>query len=107
MHIILVVHKQQKLCDNTGMDTCACIRFMMEKAGMSGRQLSAALGKYPTYIGTTLSKGGNVSAENLARMAAVMGFDLVIEGHGERVMITERAKDADSDQGTADKRGGA
>ena len=89
------------------MDTCACIRFMMEKAGMSGRQLSAALGKSPTYIGSTLSQGGNVTAENLAKMARIMGFDVVIEGRGERVEVTERGCDADGDQGSADQCGGS
>ena len=84
------------------MDTCACIRFMMEKAGMSGRQLSAALGKSPTYIGSTLSQGGNVTAENLARIAEITGFEVAIEGHGERVRVTERGvDDSYGNQGTA------
>lgn len=74
---------------------------------MSGRQLSAALGKSPTYIGSTLSQGGNVTAENLARIAEITGFEVAIEGHGERVRVTERGvDDSYGNQGTAHQPGG-
>jgi hypothetical protein len=97
------------MCYSVRMDTCACIRYMMEKAGMSGRQLSVSLGKAPTYVGTTLSRNGSVSVENLAKMAEIMGFKVVVEGHGERVSVTERGvEDSDGNQGTAhQQRGGS
>lgn len=96
-----------KLCYSVRMDTCACIRYMMEKAGMSGRQLSVELGKVPTYIATTLSRNGSVSAENLARIAEITGFEVAIEGHGERVRVTERGvDDSYGNQGTAHQPGG-
>lgn len=86
------------------MDTADCIRHMIERAGKSGRQVSAELGKAPTYLSASLAKGGNMTAENLARIAKTVDYRLVLEGHGESIEVTPRGGpgDADKDQGTAE-----
>lgn len=87
------------------MDTIAALEAMLERSGMSKYRLSKELGKHPTYIGTTISKGSEISAANLAKMARLMGFRLVLVGDGPEIEIGG-FEDADTDQGAADKRGG-
>lgn len=87
------------------MDTIAALEVMLERSGMSKYRLSKELGKHPTYIGSTISKGSEIGAANLARMARIMGFRLVLVGEGPEIEIGG-PEDADTDKGAADKRGG-
>lgn len=89
------------------MDTIAALEEMLKRSGISKYRLSKEMGKHPTYIGTTIGKHSAISAENLAKMARIMGFRLVLDGVGEPIEICEGVEDANSDQGPADQRGGA
>lgn len=86
------------------MDACDALREMLARSGVSMYALSKALGKSPGYIAAVLRHGGDIGAGNLARMAEVMGFRLVLDGSGGPIEICEEVEeDADSDQGPADK----
>lgn len=81
------------------MDPESCIRYMMKEAGVSGRQLSEMMGKSPAYISSVLARGGNVTAENLARIASALGFEVRVVGDCGEVKVTPRdgGKYADTD----------
>lgn len=69
------------------MKTTACIKTMIERSGMSARKASQALGKSPTYLGTTITNEADVSAGNLAKIADVTGYELVLRGRGEEIPV--------------------
>lgn len=84
------------------MDTIAALQEMLKRSGMSKYRLSKELDKHPTYISTTIGKHSAISAENLAKMAQIMGFRLILDGMGDPIEICEGVEYADSDQGPAD-----
>lgn len=77
------------------MSSLDALSEMLKRSGMSKYALSKALGRSTTYISTTMQKGGDIGAENLARMAEVMGFRLVLDGKGEPIEVTPRSKEGD------------
>lgn len=80
------------------METTAAIEEMLKRSGMSRYALSKAMGKAPTYVQNTISRGGSVTVDNLAKMAHIMGFRVIIDGEGESIEICEEVTgDADSD----------
>lgn len=81
------------------MDIRDCIKHMLADSGMSARELSKSLGKYPTYVGTTLQRGSDIGTSNAAMMAKVMGWRLVFKKGDIEMEVTQRA---DSDKGAAD-----
>ena len=54
---------------------------------MSTTQVSAALGKSRAYVGATLSRGSVPQADTLSQIASACGYELVLEGHGERIVL--------------------
>ncbi len=70
-----------------GMNTTECIRHMVGQSGMSARKASQALGKSPTYLGTVITKGVDVSAGNLAKIADTMGYELLLRKEGEEIPV--------------------
>ena len=69
------------------MNTTECIRHMIEASGLSARKASQFLGKSPTYLGTTITNGSDVSAGNLSRIAEVAGYELILRGRGEEIRV--------------------
>lgn len=63
------------------------IRHMIDETGMTCRSLSALIGRSPTFVSTTLSKGSTPRADTLAAMADAMGYELVLRGAGEEIRI--------------------
>ena len=70
-----------------GMNTTECIRHMVGQSGMSARKASQALGKSPTYLGTVITKGVDVSAGNLAKIADTMGYERLLRKEGEEIPV--------------------
>lgn len=87
------------------MTTAEALAAMLERSGMSRYALSKAMGKSANYVANTINAGSDVGSQNLARMAKIMGFRLVLVGDGPEIEIGG-FEDADTDQGAADKRGG-
>ena len=85
------------------MDIIDCIKRMVEGSGKSARQVSRDLGRASTYLGTTITHKADVGASNVARIANLLGWRLVLvrdkDGKCEEMEVSPRA---DSDQGTAD-----
>lgn len=69
------------------MNTTECIRHMIEASGLSARKASQLLGKSPTYLGTTITNGSDVSAGNLSGIANVTGYELILRGRGEEIRV--------------------
>lgn len=67
---------------------------MMEGSRISGRALSAAMGRHPNFVSSTLTKGSVPRVDTLACMADVMGYRLVLEGRGERIPIDPPAQES-------------
>lgn len=72
------------------MDVTDAIRKIIESSGRSARSVSIEMGRAPTYLATTLGKGSDVGAANLAKIAGAVGWRLVLERDGEEIEIDKR-----------------
>lgn len=70
------------------METADAIEKMIETTGTSKYALSKRLDRAKNYIQNTLTRRTDVSAGNLARIAAAMGYRLVLMGPGELIEVT-------------------
>ena len=70
-----------------GMNTTDAIRHMMKTTGTNPNALSVRMGRSRTYVRNTLSRGMGATAVVLATMADVMGYELVLRGQGEEIVI--------------------
>lgn len=73
------------------------VRHMANMSGKPQTQLSHDMGKSRSYVTAMTSRGSSPSAANLAKLAKACGYELVLKGHGERILVTER-KDPDVDK---------
>lgn len=77
------------------MDIIDCIKRMIEDSGKSARQVSRDLGRTPTYLGTTITHKADVGASNVARIAKLLGWRLVLvrdtNGRREEMEVSPRA----------------
>lgn len=64
------------------MNTRDAIERMCELGGKSQRTVSKEIGRNPTFLGTTLSKGSVPRVDTMAKVAEACGFELVLRGHG-------------------------
>lgn len=64
------------------MNTRDAIERMCDLAGKSQRTISKEIGRNPTFLGTTLSKGSVPRVDTMAKIAETCGFELVLRGHG-------------------------
>lgn len=83
------------------MKTPEAIKHMLKVSGMQKTELSRRLGKVRTYASTTIAKGSTPRTDTMASMARIMGYRLLLQGHGEEIEI-EGVDNADSNQGAAD-----
>lgn len=81
------------------MDILDCIKQMIEASGKSARQVSRDLGRSPNYLGATFANGSDVGASNVARIARLLGWRLVLVRDSDEMEVTPRDN---SDQGSAD-----
>lgn len=70
-----------------GMDTNACVRHMLDKAGMSPYAASLAMGRAHSYMGQALKRKGGIGAPVLAEIAQACGYELLLVGRGETLHI--------------------
>lgn len=69
------------------MDSKQAIEKMCGVAGKSQRTVSSEIGRNPTFIGTTLSKGSVPRVDTMAKIAEACGFELVLRGHGVTIEL--------------------
>ena len=85
------------------MDILDCIRQMIGSSGKSARQVSRELGRFPNYLGATFANGSDVGSSNVACIAHLLGWRLVlVRGDGGDREEMEVAPRADSDKGATD-----
>lgn len=69
------------------MNSVEAVRRMQATSGISGLELSRKLGRSPSYVSSTTSRGSDLRCSTLAEIAAALGYriDLVEVETGERV----------------------
>lgn len=69
------------------MNATEAIRAMMDASGMTATELSRAMGKSDSYIRTTLANNTSPRVDNLALMAEIMGFELMLIRNNETIRL--------------------
>ena len=72
------------------MDVLDALTYMTEDAGSNDSRLSRDLGKSRNYISVTRAKGSDIGASNLAKMASVLGWKLVLKRGDVELEVTPR-----------------
>ena len=77
------------------MNTHEAMRAMLERSGMTSYRVSVGIGRHSSYISTMLRRGSVPSADLLARIADVCGYDLrlVPRGGGEALTLGVHSTD--------------
>lgn len=75
------------------MDVNTAIRRMMKTTGMSGRAVSTRIGRYQDYLSSSLYNAKDHKVEVLAEIARAMDYELVLEGHNERIVLGSSGED--------------
>ena len=75
------------------MKLLAAITKMLDSSGMNAMKLANAIGcTHATIFDLFSSKRDDVKAEELVSMAAAMGYEVVLRGHGEEIRIDPACK---------------
>ena len=69
------------------MDSREAIEKMCAEAGKSQRQVSADIGRNPTFLSTTFRKGSTPRVDTMSAIARACGFELVLRGHGVTIEL--------------------
>lgn len=69
------------------MNTRDAIERMCELGEKSQRTVSKEIGRNPTFLGTTLSKGSIPRVDTMAAIAKACGFELLLRGHGVTIEL--------------------
>lgn len=69
------------------MNAIDAMAHMMKTARWSGTELSRAMGKTRNWYSATTYQGSTPKADTLAKAAGVMGYELVLRGHGEEIVV--------------------
>lgn len=72
------------------MDILDCVRYMIAESGLSTRKVSLALGRSASFLSTTLSKGSDIGASNVAKLANLLGWHLVLKKGDTEIEVTPR-----------------
>ena len=69
------------------MNADQAINQMIESSGKSRRRVSQDIGRHPNFITVTLNKGSVPRADTLAAIAGATGYELVLRGNGDEIVI--------------------
>lgn len=58
------------------MNTTNAVRALLARSGLTSYKVSRGLGRHSSYVSTMLRRGSTPSADLLAQMADVCGYDL-------------------------------
>lgn len=58
------------------MNTTNAVRALLARSGLTSYKVSRGLGRHSSYVSTMLRRGSVPSADLLAQMADVCGYDL-------------------------------
>lgn len=85
------------------MRTRDYIEHMMNRAGMSARALSLAIGRSQNFVTNSIKQNSSIRLDTFVEVARKTGYRVLLRGRGEEIEIGG-VEGADSHQGTADKR---
>lgn len=78
------------------MQGIEALRAMVERSHLSGRAISTAIGRAPTFIGSTLYQSSPPTLDTLAAVARVVGARVVVElEDGTRLDLTDSGESRD------------
>lgn len=77
------------------MDTIESVRMMIERAGVTPYRVAVDMGRAPTYVSSMLRRGSTPSADLLAQIADVCGYDLRLISRDGLDSITIDARPTD------------
>lgn len=69
------------------MKTGEAIRHMCEVSGKGTIEVSSDIGRGRSYVGSILSRGSTPQADTLAKIAEACGYELMLVGNGEQIVI--------------------
>lgn len=69
------------------MNVKQAIDKMCEEAGKSQRTVSKEIGRNPSFLSTSMSKGSVPRVDTMAAIARACGFELVLRGHGVEISL--------------------
>lgn len=69
------------------MNVKQAIDKMCEEAGKSQRTVSKEIGRNPSFLSTSMSKGSVPRVDTMAAIARACGFELVLRGHGVEIFL--------------------
>ena len=69
------------------MQVIDAIKQMLTTAHWTRNGVSAAMGRSRNFLQILIDRGTTPKTDTLARIANVMGYKLILEGHGEKIEI--------------------
>ena len=69
------------------MNVKQAIDKMCEEAGKSQRTVSKEIGRNPSFLSTSMSKGSVPRVDTMVKIAGACGFELVLRGHGVEIPL--------------------
>lgn len=63
------------------------VKAMIQHSGVSGRAISAKMGKSAGYVGSAISHDGDIGTSTLAKMAQAADYELILRGHDGEIVI--------------------
>ena len=69
------------------MNATECIQHMIKTSGKRGVRVSSELGKSKNYISAMIAQQNDPSCQTMAAIAKVCGYDLILKGHDEEIVI--------------------
>lgn len=69
------------------MSARAAMVRIVDTSGMSRRQLSVSMGRYPQYLNQKVNDKQTPKADTLAEVARVCGYELLLRGHDTEIII--------------------
>ena len=87
------------------MRTIEAIQHMLQTSGMSASELSRRMGKGRNHWSVTFAKDSVPKTDTTAEAARILGYRLILSGHGEEIELEGGEQDADKDKRATDERG--
>lgn len=69
------------------MQTLEAVRHMCEASGQKIAEVSKAIGRSRAFLSNMLTRGNNPRIDTLISIAQACGYQVVLEGHGEKVVL--------------------
>ena len=69
------------------MQTLDAIRHMCDTSGQRIAEVSKAIGRSRAFLSNMLTRGNNPRIDTLISIAQTCGYEVVLEGQGERIVL--------------------